>query len=136
MKFFVFLTLISTFAFADKTIERTEVVNKTVLFSIEDMATKDSLELGKNVENSFLLKRTFKGKKKQVKFSSNEGEALDQEFSKIFLDFQYIMGLSTDKSCNRAFAMLLRSEGQVVCAHEKAKVDLMNKFLSKIRSYF
>jgi hypothetical protein len=125
-----------TNVWADKTIGRTSVVDKKLLFHIENLADEITWSLGQNSDSGFYLIKIEKGALEERKFSSQQAEGLDIEFSKLFIQFQYEMQSPKQKDCKKSFRMSMRSEEQSVCISEKVKLKALNIFVAKLKNNF
>jgi hypothetical protein len=130
-------TFLATTAMADKTVERMEVVKKNQLFSILDLSSGFSYALSKNSDNAYFLHFVQKDNTtKTLKFSSDQAQSLDIEFSRIFLNHKYIYEKSNQKDCKKLYKMSMRVESNIICYSEKKKVEETKIFIAKIENNF
>jgi hypothetical protein len=109
--------------------------SQTVLFSIEIPTDKKTYLLERTASEDYFLRLKSKGGDTIKKVASREATRLDREFASKFLRSQYEIA-SKDGACDVSIRLVMKGEGQDICAKDDEKSQEFKPFLDGLSKRF
>lgn len=106
-----------------------------VVFELRDIKSHKIISLERSPYfDHFLRLKQKKGEQLQ-KADSKLSKFLDGEFSSLYFKTLYEVGDKKGK-CKKVFELFLRGEGQVICAKDEQKTQLIKSFIEMLEKQF